>query len=86
MALEKPIIPTFSLQERDRRWGLLRSEMKNAELHALVSLPNGGHWDQFGADTRYITQIGRTSIAIVPVGDSTSRAVEGRRVEPAERA
>ena len=60
MALEKPIIPTFSLEERDRRWNLLRQEMRTADLHALISLPNEGHWDQFGADTRYMTQIGGT--------------------------
>src|ERR1700752_4922542 len=60
MALEKPIIPTFSLAERERRWSLLRAEMKKANLDVLIALPNEGHWDQFGCDTRYITQIGGT--------------------------
>ena len=64
MALEKPIIPTFSLEERDRRWNLLRQEMRTADLHALISLPNEGHWDQFGADTRYMTQIGGTQTEV----------------------
>jgi len=64
VALEKPIIPTFSLEERDRRWNLLRQEMRTADLHALISLPNEGHWDQFGADTRYMTQIGGTQTEV----------------------
>jgi len=67
MPIEKPIIPTFSLNERDRRWGLLRREMKAAGLDALITLPQQGHWDQFGADTRYMTQIGgfQTEVAAV---------------------
>jgi Xaa-Pro aminopeptidase len=64
MPLEKPIIPTFSLKERDRRWSRLRQEMKRASLDALIGLPNEGHWDQFGADTRYITQIGGTQTEV----------------------
>ena len=64
MPLEKPIIPTFSLKERDRRWSRLRQEMKRAGLDALIGLPNEGHWDQFGADTRYITQIGGTQTEV----------------------
>jgi len=58
MTLEKPIIPTFSLAECERRWGLLRAAMKKADFDALIALPNQGHWDQFGCDTRYITQVG----------------------------
>jgi Xaa-Pro aminopeptidase len=80
VALEKPIIPTFSLQERDRRWGRMRSEMKTAGLQALVSLPNEGHWDQFGADTRYITQIGGTQTevgAVLPLEGDVTAVVRG---------
>ena len=76
MSLEKPIVPTFSLEERDRRWSRLREEMKKAGLDALISLPHQGHWDQFGADTRYITQIGgmQTEVgAVLPLeGDATA--------------
>ena len=74
MSLERPIIPTFSLAERDRRWKLLRQVMREADLHALISLPNEGHWDQFGADTRYITQIGGTQTevgAVLPLEDES---------------
>ena len=80
MALEKPIIPTFSVAERDRRWNLLSREMRRADLHALVSLPNEGHWDQFGADTRYITQIGGTQTevgAVLPLEDDVTAVVRG---------
>ena len=62
--MEKPIIPTFSLNERDRRWSRLREQMKRGGFDALISLPNEGHWDQFGADTRYITQIGGTQTEV----------------------
>ena len=80
MALEKPIIPTFSRGERDRRWSLLRDAMKQAKLDALISLPNQGHWDQFGADTRYITQIGGTQTevgAILPREGDVTAVVRG---------
>lgn len=80
MALDKPIIPTFSLQERDRRWSLMRAEMDEANFDALISLPNEGHWDQFGADTRYITQIGGTQTevgAILPRDGNVTAVVRG---------
>jgi Xaa-Pro aminopeptidase len=80
VALEKPIIPTFSLEERARRWSLLRHEMAQANLDALISLPNQGHWDQFGADTRYITQIGGTQTevgAILPREGDVTAVVRG---------
>ena len=80
MALEKPIIPTFSLAERDRRWLRLREAMRDAGLDALVTLPNQGHWDQFGADTRYMTQIGGTQTevgAVLPLEGEVSAIVRG---------
>jgi Xaa-Pro dipeptidase len=80
VALEKPIIPTFSLHERDRRWDRLREEMRKSNLDALISLPNEGHWDQFGADTRYITQIGGTQTevgAVLPLEAAVTAVVRG---------
>jgi len=80
VALEKPIIPTFSLEERDRRWGRLREEMKRAGFDALIGLPNQGHWDQFGADTRYITQIGGTQTevgCVLPLDGDVTAIVRG---------
>jgi len=82
--IEKPIIPTFSLSERDRRWELLRNEMKKTGHEALISLPNEGHWDQFGADTRYLTQIGgfQTEVGTVfPLEGEVTAVVRG--VDPA---
>jgi Xaa-Pro aminopeptidase len=65
--MEKPIIPTFSIKERDRRYSLVRREMEKADLDAVIALPTQGHWDQFGADTRYLTQIGgfQTEVGVV---------------------
>jgi Xaa-Pro dipeptidase len=80
MALEKPIIPTFSLKERDRRWGRLREEIKKAGFDALIALPNQGHWDQFGCDTRYITQIGgaQTEVGcVLPLEAEVTAVVRG---------
>jgi Xaa-Pro aminopeptidase len=80
VALEKPIIPTFSLKERDRRWSLLRAEMKKANFDALIALPHEGHWDQFGCDTRYITQIGGTQTevgCVLPLEADVTAVVRG---------
>ena len=80
MALEKPIIPTLSLAERDRRWLRLREEMRDTALDALVSLPNQGHWDQFAADARYMTQIGGTQTevgAVLPLEGEVTAIVRG---------
>ena len=80
MALEKPIIPTFSMPERDRRWSLLRAAMKKAGFDALIALPHEGHWDQFGCDTRYITQIGGTQTevgCVLPLEAEVTAVVRG---------
>lgn len=80
MALEKPIIPTFSIKERDRRWSALRAAMKNANFDALICLPHEGHWDQFGCDTRYITQIGGTQTecgCVLPLEGDVTAVVRG---------
>ncbi len=80
MALEKPIIPTFSQSERNRRWGRVHEEMRAANLDALIALPNQGHWDQFGADARYLTQIGgfQMEVAVVfPLEGDVTAVVRG---------
>ncbi|HYJ14340.1 MAG TPA: M24 family metallopeptidase [Candidatus Limnocylindria bacterium] len=80
MAFEKPIIPTFSMKERDRRWSLLRAAMKQADFDALIALPHEGHWDQFGCDTRYVTQIGGTQTevgCVVPLEADVTAVVRG---------
>jgi Xaa-Pro dipeptidase len=78
--MEKPIIPTFSQSERSRRWGTVRDLMRRANLDALICLPNQGHWDQFGADARYLTQIGgfQTEVAVVlPLESDVTAIVRG---------
>ena len=78
--MEKPIIPTFSQSERSRRWGIVRDLMRRANLDALICLPNQGHWDQFGADARYLTQIGgfQTEVAVViPLVSDVTAIVRG---------
>ena len=79
--MEKPIIPTFSQSERARRWGIVRDLMRRANLDALICLPNQGHWDQFGADARYLTQIGgfQTEVAVVlPLESDVTAIVRGQ--------
>ena len=78
--MEKPLIPTFSQSERARRWGIVRDLMRRANLDALICLPNQGHWDQFGADARYLTQIGgfQTEVAVVlPLESDVTAIVRG---------
>jgi Xaa-Pro dipeptidase len=78
--MDKPIIPTFSHQEMERRWGAVRAEMRKAGLDAVIGLPSQGHWDQFGADTRYLTQIGgfQTEVGVVfPLEDEVTAVVRG---------
>jgi Xaa-Pro dipeptidase len=78
--MEKPIIPTFSQSERSRRWGTVRDLMGRAKFDALICLPNQGHWDQFGADARYLTQIGgfQTEVAaIIPLDSDVTAIVRG---------
>src|SRR6266536_1767532 len=80
MALEKPIMPTFSLRVRARPWSLRLGEKKTAGLDALISLTNEGHWDQFNADTRYITQLGGTQTevcCVLPIEDDVTAVVRG---------
>jgi Xaa-Pro aminopeptidase len=78
--MEKPLIPTFSRNERERRWGSVREQMKKASIDSLICLPNQGHWDQFGADARYLTQIGgfQTEVAVVfPLEAEVTAIVRG---------
>ena len=68
------------MTERDRRWSLLRAAMKKANLDALIALPHEGHWDQFGCDTRYITQIGGTQTevgCVLPLEADVTAVVRG---------
>jgi len=51
-------LPTFSLAERDRRWGRVRQLMAERGIDVLVAPPNTGSNDKYQADARYLTQFG----------------------------
>jgi len=51
-------LPTLSLAERDRRWGRVREQMKEAGIDVLVAPPNTGGNERNQADARYLTQLG----------------------------
>lgn len=66
---EAPLIPTFSLAERDRRYGLIRKEMAAQGIDVLVLPASVARWEQTMADSRYVTLIGgfgTESLAIFP--------------------
>src|ERR1044071_6562303 len=73
-------LPKFSLGERGRRWTRIRELMRQSGLDALVGFPNQSHWDQFQADTRYLTHIGghQTEVAVVfPLSGEVTAFVRG---------
>lgn len=78
-------LPKFSLAERDRRWARMRRLMNSARFDALIGFPNQSHWDQFQADTRYLTHIGghQTEAAMVfpASGEVTAFVRGGNEVE-----
>jgi Xaa-Pro aminopeptidase len=49
-------LPQFSLAERERRWGRVRRRMEREGLILLLAPTHTGHWGQFQADVRYLTQ------------------------------
>ncbi|HEY7060300.1 MAG TPA: hypothetical protein VII06_02390 [Chloroflexota bacterium] len=74
------LIPIFDIAERDRRWARVRAAMAQAGLDCLVGFPNSGHWDQFQAAVRYLTQIGgnTTEAAVVfPLDGTVTAYVRG---------
>lgn len=80
MTASAPLIPVFDRAERDRRWARLRQAMERTRLDCLVGFPNSGHWDQFQAAVRYITQIGgnSTEAAVVfPLAGEVTAFVRG---------
>ncbi len=51
-------LPQFSLAERDRRWARVREAMAREGMDVIIAPPHTGHWGQFQADVRYLTQFG----------------------------
>ena len=52
------MIPRLSLQERDRRYKIVRAEMARRNIACLLLPANTGRWEQLQADSRYLTSIG----------------------------
>jgi Xaa-Pro aminopeptidase len=52
------MIPQLSLQERDRRYKMVRGEMARRNIDCLLLPANTGRWEQLQADSRYLTSIG----------------------------
>ena len=73
-------LPKFTHVERERRWSRVRELMRRDQIDAIIAFPNQGHWDQFQADTRYLTHIGghQTEVAVVfPVSGEVTAFVRG---------
>jgi hypothetical protein len=56
--LEKVVLPSFSSEERDRRWKAVRKAMSDKGIDCLVVTGSTEKWDHFFADVRYLSQIG----------------------------
>ncbi len=52
------MIPQLSIQERDRRYQLVRAEMAKRGIDVLLLPANTGRWEQLQGDSRYLTNIG----------------------------
>ncbi|MBM2812561.1 MAG: hypothetical protein HW416_3320 [Chloroflexi bacterium] len=50
--------PTFSMAERERRWGRVRDLMRRDGIDCIVGLNSTGTHNRNQADVRYLTQIG----------------------------
>ena len=52
------MIPQLSIQERDRRYKIVRDEMATRGIDCLLLPANTGRWEQLQGDSRYLTSIG----------------------------
>jgi Xaa-Pro dipeptidase len=52
------MIPQLSIQERDRRYKIVRAEMAQHGIDCLLLPANTGRWEQLQGDSRYLTTIG----------------------------
>jgi Xaa-Pro aminopeptidase len=68
------VLPSFSLGERDRRYGRVRAQMREAGLDCLIAAPGEPYEPQAGS--RYLTQIGGlqgSAWAVLPLdGEATA--------------
>ena len=70
------MIPQLSIQERDRRYKIVRGEMAKHGIDSLLLPANTGRWEQLQGDSRYLTTIGGFSTEVFTVfpreGDVTA--------------
>lgn len=52
------MIPQLSIEERDRRYRIVRAEMAKRGIGCLLLPANTGRWEQLQGDSRYLTTIG----------------------------
>src|SRR5438034_2595748 len=72
-------IPQLSLEERDRRYKKVRTEMARSNIDCLLLPANTGRWEQLQGDSRYLTTIGGFATEVFTVfrseGDVTALIV-----------
>ena len=70
------MIPQLSIQERDRRYKIVRAEMAKHGIDCLLLPANTGRWEQLQGDSRYLTTIGGFATEVFTVfpreGDVTA--------------
>jgi Xaa-Pro aminopeptidase len=70
------MIPQLSIEERDRRYKIVRAEMTKRGIDCLVLPANTGRWEQLQGDSRYLTTIGGFATEVFTVfpreGDVTA--------------
>lgn len=70
------MIPQLSIQERDRRYKIVRAEMAQRGIDVLILPANTGRWEQLQGDSRYLTTIGGFATEVFTVfpreGDVTA--------------
>ena len=70
------MIPQLSIQERDRRYKIVRAEMGKHGIDCLLLPANTGRWEQLQGDSRYLTTIGGFATEVFTVfpreGDVTA--------------
>ncbi len=70
------MIPQLSIEERDRRYKIVRAEMAERGIDCLLLPANTGRWEQLQGDSRYLTTIGGFATEVFTVfpreGDVTA--------------
>lgn len=76
--------PRFSRAERDRRHSAVRARMRERGLDCLLFPHHTGEWDNYQADTRYLTSIGgggaATALVFPLEGEPVAIVREERRI------